>query len=116
MSDPFHTKPRRSRREFFGLAAGGVAAAAGGAALLRDGEEPPTTDQSSPASSSLNRDSVPTTEAPRPLPASTDVEGRTLVVVELQGGNDGLATLVPRNAGTLYDLSLIHISEPTRPY
>ena len=103
MSDPFHTKPRRSRREFFGLAAGGVAAAAGGAALLRDGEEPPTTDQSSPASSSLNRDSVPTTEAPRPLPASTDVEGRTLVVVELQGGNDGLATLVPRNAGTLYD-------------
>ena len=39
----------------------------------------------------------------RPLAASADVANRTLVVVELQGGNDGLATLVPREAGVLYD-------------
>ena len=33
---------------------------------------------------------------------------RLLVLVELKGGNDGLNTVV--------HLSLIHISEPTRPY
>ena len=103
MDEPFHTKPRPSRRKFFGLAAGGVAAAAGGSALLQ-GDDQPVAFQTSPESTPADATSTPTpTSAPRHLPATEDVAGRTLVVVELQGGNDGLATLVPREAGVLYD-------------
>ncbi len=96
-------QPPSNRRRFLGLAAGASAAAVGGASLwkvseseqfeaLVDGIEAPTLDES-----------VVSLAEARELPASGDVANRTLVVVELQGGNDGLATLVPRNAGALYD-------------
>ena len=103
MSEQFHTQPRTSRRKFIGFAAGGVAAAAGGAALLsgEDGIADQVGETS--ASGSNIPGTTPSTVAPRPVAASEDVEGRTLVVIELQGGNDGLATLVPRNAGVLHD-------------
>lgn len=98
-----HTPPT-SRRRFLSLAAGASAAAVGGGAVWRtagseaasqqlDGESGETADSGADVSLAESRE----------LPASEDVSGRTLVVVELQGGNDGLATLVPRNAGALYD-------------
>ena len=107
---PFHTPNRTSRRKFLGVAAGGLAAATGGAALLRgEGSPLPGTSEAVVANSA---EAVALPDPPRPLAASADVEGRTLVVIELQGGNDGLATLVPRNAGPLYDRrEAVHIPD-----
>lgn len=99
MTESFHTPHRSNRRAFLGMAAGGLAATAGGAAWL--GGRNHDLD-SHPEGQSVEQRARPTSP-PRPLAASEDVEGRTLVVIELQGGNDGLATLVPRNAGVLYD-------------
>ena len=95
-----YTAPRvPSRRRFLGLAAAGVATVGGGAVLLNNGGESiPGVD----AVTGAVADALPTPTT-RPLVASADVAGRTLVVIELSGGNDGLATLVPRNAGVLYD-------------
>ena len=94
--EPFHPRPRSSRRKFLGLAAGGFAATAGFAGVYaRD------TSLSEAVENAVTADTSTTTT--RPLIASEDVKGRTLVVIELQGGNDGLATVVPRNAGVLYD-------------
>ena len=101
MSESFHTPPRTNRRKFLGLAAGGTAAAIGGAAALRTKPADAVLDEA--AASAGRSDEPAQIVAPRPLAASADVAGRTLVVIELQGGNDGLATLVPRNAGMLYD-------------
>ena len=101
MSESFHTPPRTNRRKFLGLAAGGTAAAIGGAAALRTQPADAVLDEA--AASAGRSDEPAQIVAPRPLAASADVAGRTLVVIELQGGNDGLATLVPRNAGMLYD-------------
>ncbi len=95
--EPMHERPRASRRKFLGFAAGGVAATAG---VLRVYEPSPTAMNDS-GTEQVTADTSTTTT--RPLIASEDVEGRTLVVIELQGGNDSLATLVPRNAGVLYD-------------
>ena len=39
-----------------------------------------------------------------------------LVIVQLNGGNDGLNMVIPISNYSAYYLSLIHISEPTRPY
>lgn len=108
--EPFHQPSVPSRRRFFGVAAGGLAAAAGGTALVRNGEPGVPT----PAAPGTGSTAAVMTEItpPRPLPASADVAGRTLVVIELQGGNDGLATLVPRNAGTLYDRrEVVHVPD-----
>ena len=66
------------------------------------------------------------------------IKEKNLVVIQLSGGNDYLNTIVPYESGLYYDyrpnmglkddsiipidnnvafnLSLIHISEPTRPY
>ena len=101
---PMHTTPRGpSRRRFLGLAAAGVATVGGGAVLLTNGGESlPGVDAVSNAVTSAVGDALPTPTT-RPLVASADVAGRTLVVIELSGGNDGLATLVPRNSGVLYD-------------
>ncbi len=97
--EPMHAAPSQSRRRFLGFAAAGAVTAGGAAIALGRGEAAiagmsPTAD----AATAL----APTTTT-TPVVASADVAGRTLVVVELQGGNDGLATLVPRNAGVLYD-------------
>src|SRR5689334_16838001 len=90
-----------SRRPFLG-AAGGAAVGAVGAgatlnALVREHLEgavssggPATT--AGPAGSSSG---AGTTVAP--------VRPRTLVVLQLSGGNDGLNTLVPGNDGTYFD-------------
>ena len=48
-----------------------------------------------------------TTVGPMAATALSNTD-RVLVIVRLDGGNDGLTTLI--------HLSLIHISEPTRPY
>ncbi|MGI9607158.1 MAG: DUF1501 domain-containing protein [Acidimicrobiales bacterium] len=86
----------RSRRKFLGFAAAGVATAGGTAFALRgDGDVPAV-------SADGNAPAGPTTTT-TPLKATADYAARTLVVVELAGGNDGLATVVPRNAGVLYD-------------
>ena len=101
MSESFHTPPRTSRRKFLGVAAGGAAAAIGGTAVVRSGSAAPMGDDAAASNATTAQDAP--IAPPRPLAASEDVAGRTLVVIELQGGNDGLATLVPRNAGMLYD-------------
>ena len=102
VDQPLYEAPRTNRRRFLTLAAAAGAAAVGGGGYLLRGTGPITAPTATPA--------VDATTAPvadmigaRPLPASAEVANRTLVVVELQGGNDGLATLVPRESGTLYD-------------
>ncbi|MFT7473744.1 MAG: hypothetical protein ACI81L_000659 [Verrucomicrobiales bacterium] len=78
-----------SRRRFLGMAAAGVAAVGGGAlALNRNGTPIPGL---AAVNESISVSPTPTT---RPLVASKDVAGRTLVVIELAGGNDGLGTRV----------------------
>lgn len=105
---PLYRSPKTNRRGFLALAAATGAAAVGGAGyLLAHDAFPRSTakrdgDASSEGGAANGGSDVDMTSA-RPLAASADVAGRTLVVVELQGGNDGLATLVPRNAGVLYD-------------
>ena len=98
VAEPMYTSPRSSRRAFLGLAAAGAATIGGGVILTNDRDRE---DSASP-SEEMSNPPEPTTTT-RPLIASEDVAGRTLVVVELAGGNDGLATLVPRNRGVLYD-------------
>lgn len=94
---PHSSAPRtpRTRRNFLGLAAAGVVTAGGAALTLRDQD----VDQ---AGLSADDPAIPTTST-TPLHATADYTNRTLVVVELSGGNDALATLVPRNSGVLYD-------------
>lgn len=110
IEEPFHVLPDRSRRRFLGYAAAGVAAAGGGIfAINRRSVDPTSQPMGAPANTAgTSGDAMGSAQpspqmATRPLIASADVAGRTLVVIELSGGNDGLATLVPRNAGVLYD-------------
>ena len=111
MSESFHSPPRTSRRKFLGVAAGGAAAAVGGAAALRTNRSDLVPGEPSASTEAAGQRAAPTSP-PRPLAAHADVKGRTLVVIELQGGYDGLATLVPRNAGTLYDRrEAVHIPD-----
>lgn len=104
VDQPLYRAPRTTRRKFLTLAAAaaGAAAAGGGGYLLRgDGTTPAPT--AAPMTEATSIAGAADMVSARPLPASADVANRTLVVVELQGGNDGLATLVPREAGALYD-------------
>ncbi len=94
-----HPPARPSRRKFLGFAAAGVATVGGTAFALN----PNGDTLSLPGVSSTGERNQEPTAMTRPLIASEDVAGRTLVVIELQGGNDGLATLVPRDSGVLYD-------------
>ena len=99
-------QPPTNRRRFLTLAAGASAAAIGGTSAWRasGSESDPQPLDGDPAAAPVPSEGTQVSLAEaRELPASEDVSGRTLVVVELQGGNDGLATLVPRNAGALYD-------------
>lgn len=89
------TRRRPTRRQMLGfLGAGGVTAASGfGAIQLLGGDA----SSSGPANAS-----APGTSA-RPAGLSTGIDGRLLVIVELSGGNDGLASVVPES-GILRDL------------
>ena len=118
LDQPLYQGPRTNRRAFLTLAAAAGAAAIGGAGLLR-GETPvePTMGSAMDAQGAV---APPMTVQPPPVnvtstrtvAAGSDLANRTLVVVELQGGNDGLATLVPRNAGALYDTrEAVHIPD-----
>lgn len=110
-----------SRRKFLGLLAGGAAgAAATGAIYIANKEDSPdagsagaadsspdptspsTTQSETPPTSEPSTDSVPAT--PNTTPQLPLGPMRTLVVVELNGGNDGLATLVPYSSRTLQKL------------
>lgn len=107
-SDPMHPPARPSRRTFLGFAAAGVATVGGTAFALN----PNRGTLSLPGVASAGELAASTTATTRPLVASEDVAGRTLVMIELQGGNDGLATLVPRNSGVLYDRrGAVHIPD-----
>lgn len=106
------TGPRFTRRQMLaGLALGGGAGAAswaiGRGGAPTDTPVPaapaagPATGASSPAAAdpSLTAvDALPGLLTPAP------VEQRILVVIELEGGNDGLSTVVPAGAGRYYDL------------
>ncbi len=117
-----------SRRKFLGLLAGGAAGAAGAGALYvsnqdgtpnatapetANGADPSTSSSAPPDSSStsVSPDDMAADQTPNTLPASPSTsvplpQGpmRTLVVVELNGGNDGLATLVPYSSRQLQKL------------
>ena len=104
VTEPLYRAPKTNRRGFLALAAAAGATAMGGAGYLlaRDGSPIDRSEPNVALGTEDGAEAVDMTSS-RPLAASADVAGRTLVVVELQGGNDGLATLVPRNAGVLYD-------------
>ncbi len=102
LEDPMHPPARPSRRKFLGFAAAGVATVGGASFALNPNGDALSLPGTLPGVSS-DAPSNESTTTTRPLVASEDVAGRTLVVIELQGGNDGLATLVPRNSGVLYD-------------
>lgn len=97
LATAYTSPPSESRRRFLGIAGAGALTVAGGAAFAT--RDAPASEQTN---ATLAQTSAETT-APDSARRSVDAAGRTLVVIELAGGNDGLATLVPRNAGTLYD-------------
>jgi len=98
-----------SRRELLKWASAGAGAAAvGGATWLvgRDGADhsgPPIAGGNDTVSSNTSPVSVAET-APPPVPAVGDLGQRLLVVVEMDGGNDGMSTLVPYGMPAYYDL------------
>ncbi len=105
---------RPGRRRFIGMLAGGAAGAAAGTvwytqrgAVDENAAVPATTTTSSTTSTSTTTSTTTTTTRPAPpfteAPAPTVVADpeRTLVVIELNGGNDGLATLVPYTSDRL---------------
>ena len=100
--EPIYTAPRPSRRKFLGFAAAGAVTIGGGAVMMNNNNVPGAEAVRGVVDDAVDGVALPPPTT-RPLVASQDVAGRTLVVIELQGGNDGLATLVPRNAGALYD-------------
>ncbi len=101
MSDTQNThdfpKSRHPSRRRFLLGAGATATAIGGGAYLLGGSAERWPDAVAPSSSES-----PSGAPKKPL---TPVpEGRTLVVIDLNGGNDGLATLEPYGSGRLRSL------------
>lgn len=97
-----------SRRRFLqSLGAVGAVTAGGGALFAASrsnaDEAPPNAlgvELSDRSGGALTEDAAGPTG--RLLPGA--VENRVLVIVDLQGGNDGLSTLVPAGAGRYYDL------------
>ena len=98
-----------SRRELMKWASAGAGAAAVGGATWLVGRD--DADRNSPDIAGSNetgpRDTSPTPPtdtAPVPVAANGDLGQRLLVVVEMDGGNDGMSTLVPYGMGAYYDL------------
>jgi len=112
-----------SRRELIKWAGAGAGAAAVGGGVWLVGRDDHSRiadvgESSSPTAMSgggqANQDRVDSSDpsspsSPSPMPdvaavaASSDLGGRMLVVVELDGGNDGYSTLVPYGHGEYYD-------------
>ncbi|MEM8707893.1 MAG: DUF1501 domain-containing protein, partial [Actinomycetota bacterium] len=101
-------RSRPTRRQLLALLGAGGLAAAGGRHLLGGSD----------GSALVFPGLAPTlTAGPAPAPVaagapSADVAGRLLVVVELRGGNDGLATVVP-DSGRLRDLRPTVLNDDT---
>lgn len=97
-----------SRREVLKWTSAGAGAAAVGGATWLVGREGAHTEQPAPSVPTVREGQSGTTPPPAPLPApvvaNQDLSSRLLVVVELDGGNDGLSTLVPYGNGRYYDL------------
>ena len=108
-----------SRRKFLGLLAGGAAGAATAGAIYTanqdgSGSRAPSSSETTtpPADASPGTTTAPNQAAPattNPVTPTTKAPfapgpRRTLVVVELNGGNDGLATLVPYSSDRLREL------------
>ncbi len=93
--------PAADRRGFLRWVMGGAATVAGGAGLYQWSQGGGSGGGSASPLTSMFGGST------QVAPSSTLASGerlRSLVVVELSGGNDGLATLVPYGSGRLYDL------------
>ncbi|MEM9200341.1 MAG: DUF1501 domain-containing protein [Actinomycetota bacterium] len=93
-------RSRPTRRQLLAMLGVGGVLAAGGYRAFTAGNGDPR------AFPGLGPSSAPTIPAPAVVASgapSADVAGRMLVVVELRGGNDGLATVVPES-GRLRDL------------
>ncbi len=106
--------PRLTRRQMLGgLALGGGAGAASWA-VGRRGGSPTATPETTPGPTGAPVAGGAPTPAAAPGLTAVDalpglltpapVEQRILVVIELEGGNDGLSTVVPANSGRYYDL------------
>ncbi|MGB8859080.1 MAG: DUF1501 domain-containing protein [Ilumatobacteraceae bacterium] len=98
-----------SRRELMKWASAGAGAAAvGGATWLvgRDDADRHAPDIAAGDDASPRETAAPRTPdtAPTPVSAIADLGQRLLVVVEMDGGNDGMSTLVPYGMGAYYDL------------
>ncbi len=106
--EPANESTHHTRRRFLTFLAGGAAGAAGAGAIYAQNSSPSTTSgpgrtgQASPSGTEAPGSTSGAPAAPNTLPASPastlpTFSGplRTLVVIELNGGNDGLATLVP---------------------
>ena len=92
------------RRKFLQVMVAGGAAAAG-AGVIYSGRErsvEPTVAQPSTQVGVVTREN--TSPDPEGRLLGDAVGNRVLVVVELEGGNDGLSTLVPYGSGAYYDL------------
>ncbi len=89
-----------SRRRFLGMLAGTAgAAAAAGAVYVASNDPSPSNPSAGPSPTNADGSPADPTTVPASPTTTNNVPGRTtdrtLVVVELNGGNDGLATLVP---------------------
>ena len=93
-------RSRPTRRQLLAmLGAGGVFAAGGYRALSGSGSGP----LAPPAGLAGPTPTIPAPAVAATRASAADLAGRLLVVVELRGGNDGLATVVPES-GRLRDL------------
>lgn len=110
-SDLANDGSQSSRRRFIGLLAGGAAGAAAAGVWYTQrspGDQsavPPSTTSTSSSTTTTTPTTASTTTSTTPtLPPEGPVDvhpERTLVVIELNGGNDGLATLVPYTSDRL---------------
>ena len=94
------TNGRLSRRAFFGIAGGAAAGVAAGGlvwnTLVREHLQDAVS-AGGPGATVAGPSGSPGSSVPAPG------GGRVLVVLQLNGGNDGLNTLVPGNTGSYFD-------------